>query len=47
MENNQFETLSNMLIKLLSNASAEDLEAIDAIAVASMKTYYRLKQEMK
>jgi len=36
-----------MLIKLLSNASAEDLEAIDAIAVASMKTYHRLIKESK
>ena len=43
----EFQTLAAMLIQLLDNASAEDLEAIDAIAVASLKTYNRLKKEIK
>ena len=47
MEINEFTTLSEMLIKLPENASAEDLEAVDAIAIASMKTYHRLIKESK
>ena len=43
----QFKQLIDLLVELLDIATVENLEAIDAIAVASLKTYNRLKKEIK